>query len=144
MIFLLLYSISKQAYSSTRTFFITNFNIFKYFNFSNLQSNYAISKHLTTLGSDLVVLVARYKLIFFYNHLKCYQMEQNPRGICLIINNEHFYDQNNVENVEMRRYGTDMDASRLKNLFEKLNFQVEMFVDLREIEMRRVLTQRGN
>jgi len=68
-------------------------------------------------------------------------MEQNPRGICLIINNEHFYDQNNVENVEMRRYGTDMDASRLKNLFEKLNFQVEMFVDLREIEMRRVINE---
>ena len=63
MFFLFLYIISKQAYSSTRTFFITNFNIFKYFNFSNLQSNYAISKHLTTLGSDLVVLVARYKLI---------------------------------------------------------------------------------
>ena len=71
-------------------------------------------------------------------------MEQNPRGICLIINNEHFYDQNNIENIEMRRHGTDMDASRLKNLFEKLNFQVEMFVDLREIDMRRVINEFAN
>ena len=68
-------------------------------------------------------------------------MEQCPRGICLIINNERFYDQNNMENPEMRRYGTDMDASRLKNLFEKLNFQVEMYVDLRELDMRRVINE---
>jgi hypothetical protein len=34
-----------------------------------------------------------------------------------------------------------MDASRLKNLFEKLNFQVEMFVDLKECEMRQVINE---
>jgi hypothetical protein len=76
-----------------------------------------------------------------YNNQKiqfqCYHMEKYPRGLCLIINNEHFYDENGKEKIDMRRYGTDMDASRLKNLFEKLNFQVEMCVDLTEREMRR-------
>lgn len=71
-------------------------------------------------------------------------MEQVPRGLCLIINNEHFYDLNGLELSNMRRYGTDMDASRLKNMFEKLNFQVEMFVDLKEIEMRQVIQSFAN
>ena len=67
---------------------------------------------------------------------ECYNMEKLPRGICLIINNEHFYDQNGDEICNMRRYGTDMDASRLKSLFEKLNFNVELCVDLNEVDMR--------
>lgn len=67
-------------------------------------------------------------------------MEAIPRGLCLIINNEHFFDENNKEMPQLRRYGTDMDASRLKNLFNKLNFQVKMFVDLREAEMRQVIS----
>lgn len=70
---------------------------------------------------------------------ECYQMEQELRGLCLIINNEHFYDTDGDEIPTMRRYGTDMDASRLKNLFEKLNFSVEMFIDLREFQMRDVI-----
>jgi len=68
---------------------------------------------------------------------ECYSMQNEPRGLCLIINNEHFYDVNGVELPQHRRYGTDMDASRLKNLFEKLSFCVEMRVDLTEREMRR-------
>ena len=68
---------------------------------------------------------------------ECYQMEQMPRGICLIINNEHFYEQAGApEALNMRRVGTDMDASRLANLFQKLNFHVHMHVDLTELEMR--------
>ncbi|RNA05717.1 caspase [Brachionus plicatilis] len=70
---------------------------------------------------------------------ECYQMEQVARGICLIISNERFYDANGVEIGVMRRYGTDKDAARLRNLFEKLNFNVEMFVDLKEAEMRQVI-----
>jgi hypothetical protein len=67
-------------------------------------------------------------------------MEQLPRGRCLIINNQHFYDINNIEQKEMRRYGTEMDAARLKNLFEQLHFRVEMFVDLMQQEMRDIIT----
>jgi hypothetical protein len=63
-------------------------------------------------------------------------MERVPRGFCLLINNEHFYDINGEEMPDVQRFGTDMDASRLKNLFEKLHFEVEMYVDLKEIQMR--------
>jgi hypothetical protein len=74
---------------------------------------------------------------------ECYQMEQIPRGVCLIINNENFFENGNkIE--ELRRYGTDMDASRLKNLFEKLNFRVDVFVDLRENEMRQYINNFAN
>ncbi|CAF0754057.1 unnamed protein product [Brachionus calyciflorus] len=93
---------------------------------NNLELDFPVYKTLANLRKQLI-------------SNECYQMEQNPRGICLIINNERFYDVNGVEMKSMRRYGTDMDASRLKNLFEKLNFSVEMFLDLKECEMREVI-----
>ena len=68
-------------------------------------------------------------------------MENNPRGVCLIINNEHFYDQDHNEMLEMRRYGTDMDASRLKNLFEKLKFHVQFEYDLSEKQLRQTVQE---
>jgi hypothetical protein len=71
-------------------------------------------------------------------------MESNPRGLCLIINNEHFYDANGIEMVQLRRYGTAMDASRLRNLFEKLNFDVQMKVDLTEQQMRQAIQKFAN
>lgn len=66
-------------------------------------------------------------------------MERIPRGFCLIINNERFLDVHGDEMNELRRFGTDMDASRLRNLFEKLHFEVETHADLRESEIRRVV-----
>lgn len=72
---------------------------------------------------------------------ECYCMEKTPRGLCLIINNEHFYDEHGVENVALRRNGTNMDASRLKNLFEKLHFSVEMCIDVTERQMRSKISQ---
>lgn len=74
---------------------------------------------------------------------ECYQMEQLPRGLCLIINNETF-EENGQRLDELRRVGTAMDASRLKNLFEKLAFRVQVHVDLRECEMRQVFGQLAN
>lgn len=68
-------------------------------------------------------------------------MEKTPRGLCLIINNEHFYDANGIEILSLRRHGTNMDASRLRNLFEKLNFKVEMRVDMNERDMRTKINQ---
>ncbi len=62
-------------------------------------------------------------------------MEQFPRGICLIISNENFYE-NDAHQEELRRIGTEMDAVRLRSLFQKLHFHVEMRVNLRGCEMR--------
>lgn len=72
---------------------------------------------------------------------ECYQMERKPRGLCLLINNEHFYDAHGTELNNLRRIGTDSDAQRLSNLFEKLYFHVEIYNDLRECEMHQVLRQ---
>ncbi len=74
---------------------------------------------------------------------ECYQMDQIPRGVCLIINNENFFE-NGIIVEELRRYGTDMDASRLKNLFEKLKFRVDVSVDLKENEMRQAINNFAN
>ncbi len=68
-------------------------------------------------------------------------MESTPRGLCLLINNEHFYDYKHAEMTDMRRIGTDMDASRLKNLFEKLKFRVNFKCDLTEMEMREEISR---
>ena len=45
-----------------------------------------------------------------------YEMNNNPTGLCLIINNEEFDD--------MLRTGSMLDVIRLKKLFSKLNFEV--------------------
>ncbi|KAH9378267.1 hypothetical protein HPB48_015055 [Haemaphysalis longicornis] len=42
-----------------------------------------------------------------------YKMESNPRGLCIIINNIEF--QGNLS----RRVGAEVDASKMKDLFEK-------------------------
>lgn len=78
---------------------------------------------------------------YYQNNNECYPMEREPRGICLIINNEHFYDNEHNELIELRRYGTDMDASRLKTLFEKLKFNVICEYDLTEKELRQSIQQ---
>jgi hypothetical protein len=66
-------------------------------------------------------------------------MESNPRGLCLIINNQNYYDEKGKEIEEKRRSGSDLDAFRLRNLFEKLSFRVDSYTDLREREMRDIV-----
>jgi hypothetical protein len=63
-------------------------------------------------------------------------MERNPRGPCLIINNERFRDSDNLELPKFRRIGTDKDAERLKRLFEELHFKVTVRNDRTAEEMR--------
>jgi len=63
----------------------------------------------------------------------CYSMNS---GLCLIINNEHFYDNDRNEMPELRRWGTDMDASRLKKLFEQMRFKVRFEYDLSEKDIK--------
>jgi len=92
--------------------------------------------HVNRLELDFVVNKTLPNLRKQLNVDECYQMDRVPRGYCLIINNEHFYNSDEIQIPELRRYGTDLDASRLKNLFEKLHFRVEMRVDLKEMQMR--------
>ncbi len=66
------------------------------------------------------------------------------RGLCLIINNEHFYDSDGNEILNLRRNGTSKDALRLKNLFEQLHFSVKIFIDLDEKSMRSEINSYAN
>ena len=56
--------------------------------------------------------------------LEIYEMRHNPRGICLIFNNEYFPANKNY-NAD-RREGTEQDASRLHKIFTLLGFDVQI------------------
>lgn len=51
-----------------------------------------------------------------------YKMDSNPRGFALIINNIDFDDSEEYRT----RHGADNDEYRLKELWEKLHFEVEV------------------
>lgn len=53
-----------------------------------------------------------------------YPMESNPRGLCVIINNVNF-DMRPRDTVDRTRYGSDVDAERLRQVFEQLKFIVK-------------------
>lgn len=61
-------------------------------------------------------------------------MFSKPRGICLIINNLEFHDEDTVN-----RYGGEKDEEVLHQLFqEELGFVVKVFHDLEYFEMQQV------
>ncbi|XP_041367451.1 caspase-3-like [Gigantopelta aegis] len=59
---------------------------------------------------------------------KYYDMEANPKGICLIINNECFTNS-------PTRKGSAKDVERLKCLFEKFGFVVEIKKNLKSSDL---------
>ncbi|KAL5005816.1 hypothetical protein ScPMuIL_016974 [Solemya velum] len=74
--------------------------------------------------------------------LPSYKMDAKPRGYCVIINNKVF--EQNLEDPHSQpmppRNGTDIDRDNLKWLFEeKMNFHVQVYNNLKDFEMVRVL-----
>jgi hypothetical protein len=66
-----------------------------------------------------------------------YKMDQEKRGRVIIFNHEKFKEGLGVE----ERTGTNNDKIRLKQRFEKLKFDVEVFDDLKVDEIRNKLTE---
>ncbi|CAL1529067.1 unnamed protein product [Lymnaea stagnalis] len=68
----------------------------------------------------------------FYEAPECYRMDHNPRGICLIIDNQHFqFNPNDEEAAQLGdRAGSEKDLEALYNSFCKLKFIVEIAKDL--------------
>ncbi|XP_060900085.1 caspase-8-like [Labrus mixtus] len=62
-----------------------------------------------------------------------YQLNSQPNGLCVIINNENFMDGN------VRR-GTNNDAESLAKVFSWLNFRVLMYKDQTKDQMDQTLT----
>ncbi|XP_041374913.1 uncharacterized protein LOC121387773 [Gigantopelta aegis] len=72
-----------------------------------------------------------------------YKMDAVPRGICLIINNRDFYqDPNDSHSKAMpSREGTDVDAKKLQDTFQRLQFIVKCYTDLTDTDMARLASQ---
>lgn len=75
--------------------------------------------------------------------LPCYKMNSKPRGVCIIINNDHFFKiPGDDESKEMPgRTGTHIDAEKLQYIFQKLDFIVERKDNLQDFEMVRFLVE---
>lgn len=73
--------------------------------------------------------------------LPTYKMDASPKGICVIINNRNFIvNPSDPSSKEMpERRGTDVDATQLQQLFTKLDFVVEMKVNLTDTDMMQLL-----
>lgn len=63
-----------------------------------------------------------------------YKMDHKHRGLCLIFNHETFCDRN-----VMPRRGTRVDRERLIDTFTALKFDVRVFDDASERQIRRIL-----
>ena len=61
-----------------------------------------------------------------------YPITTNPRGLCVIVNNENFTNMKG-------RPGSSWDANALKKLFGKLNFHVERYDDLTSKEINQLM-----
>ncbi|XP_033629509.1 uncharacterized protein LOC117291741 isoform X3 [Asterias rubens] len=60
-----------------------------------------------------------------------YTMNRNPRGLCMIINNQNFHGDKRLN----ERKGSDLDTGRLLYLFDKLHFKVDARTDMTSYEM---------
>lgn len=63
-----------------------------------------------------------------------YKMDHKKRGLALIFNHESFLDLS-----LLHRKGTQVDRDRLIQSFEALDFDVRVFDNLREAEIRQIL-----
>lgn len=64
-----------------------------------------------------------------------YKMDSNPRGLCVIINNENFANPKN------KRYGSQKDVDSLKALFDFLGFLVEVEKDKTADEIKALMAK---
>ncbi|XP_032802442.2 caspase-8 [Petromyzon marinus] len=60
----------------------------------------------------------------FSTDLPAYPVKNNPRGICLIINNEEFSSDFKTSPKLKKREGTHIDAEKLEKVFKYLGFKI--------------------
>ncbi|CAM9557287.1 unnamed protein product [Lampetra fluviatilis] len=100
------------------------------------------------MRNDLVKRIDNYTRNYMHNHCKlnlpAYPVKNNPRGICLIINNEDFSDDFKTSPKLKRREGTHIDAEKLKQVFKYLGFKILLHNNLTEGEMKETLISCSN
>ena len=67
----------------------------------------------------------------------CYEMKKNPRGLCLILNNDKFQDKT------LNRPGADKDVCDLKRLFKELFFKVIIKENLTKDQLEKLAKDCG-
>ncbi|XP_041374487.1 caspase-8-like isoform X2 [Gigantopelta aegis] len=72
-----------------------------------------------------------------------YKMDAVPRGICIIINNRDFkQDPDDPDSKALpSREGTDVDAKKLQDTFQRLQFIVKCYTDLTDTDMARLASK---
>ncbi|XP_076464600.1 uncharacterized protein LOC143296434 isoform X2 [Babylonia areolata] len=90
-----------------------------------------------SLGNDPGALVSRQVT----SPIPLYRMNRMPRGLCIIINNRDFYkDPAKMEARQMiSREGTNVDRDKLKETFERLNFQVIGYDNCTDYDMLQIM-----
>nr|XP_046263263.1 caspase-8 [Scatophagus argus]XP_046263264.1 caspase-8 [Scatophagus argus]XP_046263265.1 caspase-8 [Scatophagus argus] len=73
-----------------------------------------------------------------YDQTEYYALSHNPRGMCVVINNEKFLGKE-LKN----RAGTQQDECALRNLFTRLGFTMVVHNNLTADDMRHVLRELG-
>ncbi|XP_061163366.1 caspase-6-like [Saccostrea echinata] len=76
---------------------------------------------------------------------RCYKMGRKPRGRVLVINNKIFFGPLEKDDVGMKRVtltnreGTDKDEEKIKEVFEQMNFVVDVFLDKKGEDIKDIL-----
>ncbi|XP_052067837.1 caspase-1-like [Mytilus californianus] len=72
-----------------------------------------------------------------------YKMNARPRGLAIIINNQHFHKiRNDQSSKEMpARAGTEKDAEKLNYIWQKLDFEVRLFNDVDSTKMNQIMVE---
>ncbi|XP_037537923.1 caspase-8 [Nematolebias whitei] len=64
------------------------------------------------------------------DEVEFYSLTREPRGSCVIFNNEHF------QGMLTNRRGTEEDTKTLSSLFERFGFRIETYIDLSSDELK--------
>ncbi|XP_052081128.1 caspase-8-like [Mytilus californianus] len=75
--------------------------------------------------------------------LPFYKMNAIPRGLAIIINNEHFHKiKNDQSSKELpTRTGTEKDEEKLDYIWRKLNFEVQLYNDVDSTRMNQIMVE---
>ena len=74
-----------------------------------------------------------------------YKMYAKPRGVALIINNEEFTPESELTKKELEmRYGSKKDVEKLQQLFEALDFKVQINENQTKGEILKILDDTAN
>nr|ADB80146.1 caspase-8-like protein [Mytilus californianus] len=72
-----------------------------------------------------------------------YKMNARPRGLAIIMNNQHFHKiRNDPQSKEMpARTGTEKDAEKLDYIWRKLDFEVRSYNDVDSTRMTQIMVE---